>query len=142
MTVIYHSGFAHISTNLGSNDKALVANRLFFRQQNSVYNDNGKRFYLMKNIKEFAQDVCIGVSKCRQILKSLEIDGWISRKKVRCFDCGVRFKVFVTEKLQKLMTAAKDSKDTKNSSKTIVYNDLKTFLAIPLDTKVLLRIFQ
>ena len=104
MSTIFHEGRKLLRLSLNNNHNlAEIADLLHFRISGSKYKDDLGQFFLLPNIEHLSDTTGFGSSMCKKHLKELEMNGFIKRVKLRCYDNAVRLKIYLTSKFKKLM---------------------------------------
>ncbi|MFT6836063.1 MAG: hypothetical protein ACJA0H_002107, partial [Francisellaceae bacterium] len=105
MSTIFHEGRKLLRLSLNNNHNlAEVADLLHFRISGSKYKDDLGQFFLLPNIEHLSNTTGFGASTCKNYLRTLEVNGFIKKIRLRCYDNAVRLKIYITKKFEKIMT--------------------------------------
>lgn len=104
MSTIFHAGRKVLRQEIGNHNYAEIADLLFFRVQGTKYYDeDGKPFFLLPNIRYISEETGFKERSCERALADLDQNNWIDRVKIKCYDGAVRTKIYITDKFRGIM---------------------------------------
>ena len=105
MCTIFHEGHKLLIEAIGNRHYAYVVDLLYFRIQGSKFVDeNGNQYFVCPNVDYIVNETGYSSSLCTKALSDLTKNDFIKKVKFRCNDGAVRLKIFITEKLNKIMS--------------------------------------
>lgn len=105
MCTIFHEGHKLLIEAIGNRHYAFVADFLYFRIQGSQFVDeNGNQYFVCPNVDYIVNETGYSSSLCTKALSDLAKNDFIKKVKFRCNDGAVRLKIFITEKLNNIMS--------------------------------------
>ena len=107
MFFIYHKAISYIGKAINNQKHRDMIHYLYMRiKTSSLINEEGRRFFLIKNIDYLSEELGHCKFHCQSALKYLTDNGFISKDKVQCHDGAVRIRVYMTPKLKEIMSEA------------------------------------